>query len=289
MRRPEDFEHATADLAGIRLHYVREGERGNPPVFLLHGWPGFWWDWHRNIGPLAGTLDVIVPDMRGCGQSEKPPAGEPALYHMDRVVDDLVALADHLGLGRFAVVGHDFGAVVAHKIVRRHRERVSRAVIVDPIVPGYEDFYLAPEHAREAWYAHFHNLDMAAELVGSSRATCRTYFAHFFAHWSHAPDLFDDAMLDVYVDNYMQPGNIRGGFDLYRPADEWSDIDRTITDCPTLFLQGVSDPVIPARWTDLVTRWYKDFAIAYLADAGHFVMVERPDELNARVSAFLAG
>ena len=71
LRRPEAFKHHYAQLRDIKLHYVREGS--GPPLILLHGWPGFWWEYHRNIGPLAKDFDVIVPDMRGYGDSEKPP------------------------------------------------------------------------------------------------------------------------------------------------------------------------------------------------------------------------
>ena len=70
VRRPEEFSHHEAQLDGIRIHYVREGS--GPPLVLMHGWPGFWWEWYKCIGALADDFDVIAPDMRGYGDLEKP-------------------------------------------------------------------------------------------------------------------------------------------------------------------------------------------------------------------------
>lgn len=286
MRLPEDFRHFEAPLPELRLHYVREG-RGRP-LFLLHGWPGFWWEWHRNIGPLAEGHDVVVPDMRGFGDSEKPPLDSVELFHMNRAVADLVALMDHLGIERACFAGHDFGGVLLHKLLRRHPERVERAAIVNPMVPGFDERWLGPDNLHESWYALFHRLDLAAELVGSSREACRLYLRHFLSHWSADPQLFDAAMLEVYVDSFMKPGNLRAGFNFYRAEPAWDEIDQTICDKPLLFLQTLRDPCAPARWSDLVTRWYSDYRIDYVEDAGHFLMVEKPELLNRRLAEFFA-
>ena len=69
------FSHQHATINGLRYHYVREPARpggSGPPLFLIHGWPGFYYEWRLNIKPLAERFDVIVPDMRGYGHSDKP-------------------------------------------------------------------------------------------------------------------------------------------------------------------------------------------------------------------------
>src|SRR3569833_1484319 len=116
IRRPEAFTHHYVQLRNIKLHYVREGS--GPPLILLHGWPGFWWEWHLNIGPLAKNFDVIVPDMRGYGDSEKPPLDQPKLFGVDYVVDDIDALMEQLNLKQAYLVGHDWAAIIVHKLVR---------------------------------------------------------------------------------------------------------------------------------------------------------------------------
>lgn len=287
-KRPQEFSHHFAQLAGLRQHYVREGKRGKPALLLLHGWPGFWWEWHRNIDALAEDFDVIVPDMRGYGDSEKPPLEQVGLFHLDHVVEDMARLLEHLEISQACVVGHDYSAMVMHKFIRKHRNKVRRAAIMNPIVPGFESRYLSPGHIPESWYSQFHQLDMAVELVGSSREACRAYFRHFLNHWSHDKNLFAGEELEVYVDNFMKPGNIHGGFNFYRAnlsltSQPWTVLDRTVTDCPVTFLQGMSDPVVPSVWTDLVTLWYRNYTFDYVPECGHFVMRERPDVVNRKL------
>lgn len=308
IRRPEQFTHHEARLQGARIHYVREGKQGAPPLVLLHGSPGFWWEWHQNIAPLAKHFDVIVPDMRGCGDSEKPDLSCTDQYHINHVVDDVVHLLDYLKIPRAHVVGHDWAGVAIHKMVRRHRGRVIRAAVLNPIVPGYEERCFASSQCQESWYCHFNQLDMAAKLVGSSREACRTYYSHFLNHWSYDKELFCGDELEIYVDNFMKSGNIQGGFNCYRAnywqgssqaycqtssqgyrqtssqaCSPWDNIDCTISDCPMTFMQGLCDPVVPSAWTDLVARWYNRYTIEYVDKCGHFVMREQPETLNRRL------
>src|SRR5215207_2434733 len=110
-RPPEDpgWGHARGPgTEGVRLHYVRRG-RGEA-VVLLHGWPGFWYDWRRVVFPLSEGADVIAPDFRGFGDSDKPEGDARVLYAPDRLAADVLALLDYLGITRFVVVGHDTGA-----------------------------------------------------------------------------------------------------------------------------------------------------------------------------------
>lgn len=288
IRRPEAFDHYSVQLEEIEMHFVREGK--GPPLLLLHGWPGFWWDWHMNIGPLATTFDVISADMRGYGDSEKPDLSRVELFHTDRVVEDVAQLLDRLGLEKAYIAGHDYSALVVHKFLRKYREKVIKAVIINPIVPGFNKRYMSPGHFAESWYAMFHQLDLAVEVVSSSRAACKAYYKHFLSHWSSNKDLFTNEEIEIYTDNFMKPGNIHGGFNFYRAGRQgsWTKLDRTISDCPTCFLQGLDDPIIPSAWTDLVASWYNDYTIEYVAGAGHFLMREKPELVNERIrKAFL--
>lgn len=320
IRRPEQFTHHEARLDGVRIHYVREGRQGAPPLVLLHGSPGFWWEWQQNIAPLAKHFDVIVPDMRGHGDSEKPDLSRPELYNVNCVVDDVVHLLDHLKIPRAHLVGHDWSGVAVHKMVRRYRARVIRAAVLNPITPGFEERFYSPSHAGESWHCYFNQCDMAAALVGSSRDACRLYYSHFLNSWSYDKELFRGDELELYVDNYMKPGNIRGGFNFYRancsqacgqgswqgsaqakwqgssqasgygdrqPCWPWDQSDWTISDCPMTFLCGLSDPAVPSAWSDLVSRWYNKYTIEYLDKCGHYVMREQPEAFNRRLEEVL--
>ena len=135
MRRPEDFEHHEVQLKDVRMHYVREGS--GPPLVLLHGWPGFWWEWNKVIGPLAEYYDVIVPDHRGFGDSEKVDLDTVSNYSAEALMNDQAEFLDALGLDKVYLVGHDWGGIVAHKFLRNHPDRIIKAAIFDPITPSY--------------------------------------------------------------------------------------------------------------------------------------------------------
>ena len=286
VRRPEQFAHHTAQLDDIQIHYVREGK--GPPLVLMHGWPGYWWEWYKCIGPLAEYFDVIVADMRGYGDSEKPDLNDLSKYTLDVVTDDYAKLLKHLGIERAYVVGHDYSALIMHKFVRRYRDMTIKGLTIDPITPGFELRYLSTPHFPESWYSQFHQLDMAVELVASSRAATKIYFKHFLSHWSHNKNLITDEEMEIYTDNFVKPGNIHAGFNFYRAnlsltSVTWTQLDRTISDVPITFLQGMGDPVVPSVWTDLVTPWYNNYTIEYVQDAGHFMMMEKPDLVIDRI------
>ncbi|MDO8309061.1 MAG: alpha/beta hydrolase [Actinomycetota bacterium] len=280
IRRPEDFKHHEVQLADIKIHYVREGS--GPPLLLLHGWPGFWWEWSKVIGPLAESFDVIVPDLRGFGDSEKPDLKDLSKYSLDRTTDDQAGLLDALGIDQAYVVGHDYAAIVVHKFIRKYRERVIKAAIFDPITPDFGPFYLGIPHIAESWYSQFHQTDMSVELVTSSREACKIYFKHFMDHWSYRDTLLTDEELEIHVDNCMKPGNVNGGFNYYRSnlsvtSNPWTDLDQTSTDLPVTMLWGVGDPVVPAILVDQVPPYYSNYTMELIEDGGHFMMVEKPD------------
>ena len=286
VRRPEEFTHHEAQLDDIKIHYVREGK--GPPLLLMHGWPGYWWEWYKCIGPLAEHFDVIAADMRGYGDSEKPDLNDISKFTLDIVTDDYAKLLKHLGIERAYVVGHDYSALIMHKFVRLYRDMTIKGLTIDPITPGFELRYLSVPHFPESWYSQFHQLDMAVELVSSSRAATKMYFRHFLSHWSHNKNLITDEEMEIYTDNFVKPGNIHAGFNFYRAnlsltSVAWTQLDRTISDVPMTFLQGMGDPVVPSGWSDLVTPWYNNDTIEYVKDAGHFMMMEKPDVVVDRI------
>jgi pimeloyl-ACP methyl ester carboxylesterase len=287
LRRPEAFTHHYAQLRDIRLHYVREGS--GPPLILLHGWPGFWWEWHLNIGPLAKSFDVIVPDMRGYGDSEKPPLDQPRLFGVDHVVDDIDGLMEKLQIKRAYLVGHDWAAIVVHKLVRKYPDRVIQAMVIDPIVPGAEALYFSQEHASEAWYFWFDQLDMAVALVGSSREATKAYYSHFLSHWSYNKNLWSNEELEIYTDNFRKPGNIQGGFNTYRGFAGWTDLDKKVSNVRITFLSAQGDTVILPKWVSLIPQFYTNYTLESIPDSGHFMMREKPDLVNDRIrKAFFA-
>lgn len=285
LRRPEEFQHFNVQLPDVNIHYVREGS--GAPLVLLHGWPGFWWEWYKVIGELAKNYDVIVPDLRGYGDSEKPKLDDISLYTLEHGIDDIEALLGYLGIEDAYIIGHDWASLLIHKFVRKYPSRVKKVINFDPITPNFGPFYLGFPHMSESWYSQFQQLDMAVELVSSSREACTIYFRHFFNHWSYSKNLLTPEEMEIYVDHFMKPGNIHGGFNWYRAnlavtSDPWSAIDKHLSDAPMTFIWGCADPVVPPSNSPDIPQYYNNYTMEYVADAGHYMMVEKPELVISR-------
>ena len=117
------FEEQWFTHGDIRLHAVTAGPEDGPVVILLHGFPEFWYGWHKQIGPLASAgFRVIAPDQRGYNTSSKP-AGVSA-YKVSHLTSDVIAIIDQLGQDRVHVVGHDWGALIAWSLALQHPHRL---------------------------------------------------------------------------------------------------------------------------------------------------------------------
>ncbi len=275
---------------GIRLHYVRQGQ--GMPLLLLHGWPEFWRVWRKCIPDLSADFDVVAPDLRGFGDSEKPSPGPSADATADRHAEDMLALIDGLGLERVGIVSHDVGAYVAQSLARRRPDRLSGLFFFDCPYPGIGARWAAPEHLTEIWYQAFHQQPWAAELVGRSREACRLYIGHFLRHWAHDPHAFDED-LEAWVDNFMKPGNLQGGFNWYIGAHQARlAVMRGETPplppiaVPTRVLWGESDPILRSAWADRLGEYFSAATVTTLAAAGHFVHFERPDIACREIRSF---
>ena len=285
--------HGRVQTNGIEAHYVRQG--AGVPVVLLHGWPEFWYVWRKNIGPLAGSFDVVAPDLRGFGETEKPGLPDPPAQLLDELVEDLVGLADALGLETFGIVSHDVGSFVAQRFASRYPGRVRGLFFFNCVYPGIGRRWLEPDSVTEIWYQTFHQQPWAADLLGLSREACAIYLRHFLDHWSHEPGVFDEDF-ENWVDNFMQPGNLQGGFDWYRGVAEArlkmmreGAPELPKIEAPAYFLWGEDDPILKIRWADRLGDYFADFELEPATGAGHFVHYERPDLANHRITRFFSG
>jgi pimeloyl-ACP methyl ester carboxylesterase len=287
LRSGGDWAHGMARVNGTDMHYVREGK--GPALFLLHGWPEFWWGWHRNIPALAERYDVVAPDFRGFGETTRI-ADEQ--FGPSEHAADILALADALGVRRFGLVAHDLGAYVAQSIARAAPERLSGLFFFNGPHPGIGRRWVDADHVREIWYQSFNQLPWAEKLVGHDRATCRIFFEGMLRHWTHAPGAVD-GLIEGFVDNFMRPGNIAGGFVWYRAThaarmalvrDGSPDLPKI--EIPSRFFWGRHDPIIRADWANTVPDYFTDATVEIAEGAGHFVHFETPGPANARVAEF---
>jgi len=289
------WKHRYTEANGIRVHYVRHGERRGTPLVLLHGWPEFWYAYRKNVPALAERFDVIVPDLRGFGDTENPPSPDPPSGLLDAMVEDLKGLADALRMGRFGLVSHDVGSFVAQAFARKYPERLVGLFFFDCVYPGIGKRWLEPDTVKEIWYQSFNQQPWAADLIGHDRGTCRIYFRHFLDHWAHEPGLFDED-LEAWVDNFMKPGNLQGGFNWYVGIDEArTEVMRhgppelPKIEVPARFFWGKEDPLIRIEWADRLGDYFSDYTFAAVPGAGHFVHYGAPGAANREISRFFSG
>jgi pimeloyl-ACP methyl ester carboxylesterase len=286
-----DWQGGFAETPDLLVHYVRAG-RGEPVIFL-HGWPEFARTWVHNLPVLAEHFDCIAPEFRGFGRTvskvPRPASGTPP----QQLAKDLAAFADALGLKRFAIVSHDVGSFVAQTFALAYPERVSKLFFFNCAYPGIGKRWGESQNFPELWYQQFHQKDFAAALVGSSRDAARIYYRHFLTHWAHQKHAFD-AYLGEWVDNFMLPGNIQGGFDWYSGVAEFrrrmmreGALAIPKISAPTFVLWGRHDPVLQYAWTDKLGDYFEDVTLQCAEDAGHFVHFEVPDLANTAMRAFL--
>jgi pimeloyl-ACP methyl ester carboxylesterase len=237
---------------------------------------------------LAGRYRLAAPDLRGFGDSDKP-AGP---WGPEDHAGDLLALLDTLGIERVGVVGHDVGGAVMQVLARRAPERLAGLFFFDFFYPGMGARRGAPDRLNEIWYQSFHQMAMAPAVVGASRDSCRAYVGHFLRHWAHREDAFD-VVLEAFVDNFLKPGNLEGGFAHYK-ASHAGRIAMIKGEAPKLPPIAVPacvrwaehDPLFPFAWTDRLGETFADLDLAMFPGVGHFPHREDPERAAAEIAGF---
>jgi pimeloyl-ACP methyl ester carboxylesterase len=283
----------SAPVDGFTLAYDRSGE--GPPVVLLHGWPGGRTDF-RAVGPLlAGRADVVVPDLRGFGDSDRHPA-DPDAYSAAGQARSIAGLLDELGLGPAVLAGYDIGSRVAQAVAAQHPDRVA-ALVVTPPVPGVGRRVLDPDAQREFWYQTFHRLPLAEQLLDGRPDAVRAYVSHFWEHWSAPGWSLPADELDALVARYAPAGALTASLGWYRAGA--GTVARSLAETPpdraariparTHVLWPAHDPLFPRAWGDRLDEFFADVTVTDLPGSGHFVPLEAADDFAAAVGAALDG
>jgi pimeloyl-ACP methyl ester carboxylesterase len=275
----------SAPVDGFSLAYDRSGT--GEPVVLLHGWPGDRTD-YRVLGPalaLASSCDVIVPDLRGFGESDKHAADPAEQYSPAAQARSVAGLVRELGLDRVLLAGYDVGSRIAQTMAAQYPDLV-RALVISPPLPGIGARVLEPGPQREFWYQSFHQLSLAEELIDGQPDQVRSYLSHFWAHWSGPAFELDRSYLDHLVEVYSPPGAFTASIGWYRAgsgavarslAEQVPDpADRLAV--PVTVLWPESDPLFPRAWSDRLEEFFSDISVRPLDGAGHFTPLEGPAE-----------
>ena len=286
------LKHQAVGDGTLRLRTAGSG----PPLLLLHGNPQTHAMWHAVAPELARTHTVVCPDLRGYGGSFKPaPTEDHAPYSKRAMARDMAELMTALGHDTFAVVSHDRGARVAHRLALDFPGRVTRLAVLD-IVPTIEhfertDMAFALGYYHWFWFAQPH--PFPEELINAAPAIW------FHAHTSREPkppSFFHPEAMQDYLAAAHDPEMIAGMCEDYRAAAtidlEHDRISRSAGQrirCPLLVLWGSKGKI--GGWYDPVALW-REYAAGPVAGqavtSGHYLAEEAPAEVLAAVQPFLA-
>jgi pimeloyl-ACP methyl ester carboxylesterase len=274
------FSHHMATVNGIQMHYVMGGQ--GDPVVLLHGWPETWYAWRHIMPALAENYTVIAPDLRGLGDSSKPPTG----YDGKTVAEDIHQLVTQLGFRTIYLVGHDIGTWVVYPYAAEHPTEVEKLVIMEVPPPGFFPPELIP------WWFHFNQVpDVPEKLVEGKE---REYLTWFYHNLAYIPSAITQEAINEYVRAYSAPGGMRAGFEYYRAfqadAMQNQNYSQTRLTMPVLALGagyipafgGISNPLPVLGMQQLA----ENVTGIIIPNAGHFFPEEQPQFVINQLSNF---
>jgi len=257
---------------------------------LLHGWPGDRTDYREVVPLVSAAADVVVPDLRGFGESDKLEAGPAAQYTAAAQARSLIGLIEELALGRPVLAGYDIGSRIAQAIARDRPDLV-RALVLAPPLPGIGDRILRPKAQQEFWYQAFHQLELCSQLIDGQPAAVRAYLRHFWSHWSGPGYEPASEHLDHLVSVYGPPGAFTASIAWYRAgagsvaASLAEQVPEHKIAVPTTVLWPEYDPLFPREWSDRIGEFFAAATLTGLDGVGHFSPVEAPGAFAAAIAA----
>jgi pimeloyl-ACP methyl ester carboxylesterase len=280
------FEHRFATVEGVRLHYVVGGKASGETVVLLAGYPESWFAWRRVMPLLGARYRVIVPDLPGQGDSDRPASG----YDTQSLATALHALLGQLGVQRYHLAAHDVGAWVAYTYAALFGDEVTKLALLDAGIPGItlpDALPSAPERAWRTWHFAFHAVpDLPETLIAGKE---RAYLDWFLRRKTANPQSFTDADIDEYLRVFTKEGGLRAGLAYYRAASLSASQNRELSQrgklrMPVLALsadQGsIPDMAAPLR------AYADDVRGTCIAHCGHFLPEEQPAAVSEELLIF---
>ena len=270
------------DLDGVTLHYRRAG-RGEP-VVLVHGIPQTSHEWRYVMPRLAEKYTVIAPDLRGLGDSTRPPGA----YDKKTLGADIAGLViDHLGFDRFHLVGHDWGGPVAFSVAAHNPEAVRTLTILDVVIPG--DGYDFSQGGRRWHHAFFRTLDLPEQLCFGREELVINWL---FENYGYRANCISDEDKAEFLRTYKKPGAFRALLEIYRALPRDAEDNRAILarngklKMPVLALGGDKSFGRGSECIESLRRVAENVRGGLVEDCGHWIAEEQPDFLAQELLGF---
>jgi haloacetate dehalogenase len=288
------FSAEMIETSGTTIHVLRKGS--GRPLLLLHGYPETHLTWNKIAPQLAGQFSLVVPDLRGYGDSGKPQGGERhENYSFRAMAQDQVDVMHHYGHDRFLVAAHDRGARVAHRLCLDHPESVEKVCLMDiaPTLTMYQGTNQEFATKYMWWFFLIQPAPLPEHMIGLDPDF---YLQHIFGGLNKTSGAITPDEMTEYTHAFSNPAAIHASCEDFRAAadidlemDKADDMAGRKIKCPLHVLWGAKNTVgilwdVPATWRAKCSAPVTGKAL----DCGHFLQEERPQELMTELQQFFS-
>jgi pimeloyl-ACP methyl ester carboxylesterase len=287
------FKHKYAEVNNIRIHYVTVGE--GKLIMFLHGFPEFWYEWKDQLKEFGRDYQAVAPDMRGYNLSSKP--ADVQQYRRKYLVEDIRALAEHLGYKKFFLVAHDWGAGVAWPFAIIHPDYLEKLIIINGPHPATfaRELRDNPEQQKASQYVRVYQTAEAEEIL--SRDNYAVLDSSLLQD-GLKQGYFTEEDRQAYLDAWSQPGALTGGLNYYRAArlvpfsgesDDTASTDPSslMVKVPTLVIWGEKDKYLLTETLDGLEKYVPNLTVKRIPDGSHWVVHEKPALVNSYIRKFI--
>lgn len=282
------WQHHFIETNRIRLHCVTQGD--GELVVLLHGFPEFWYSWRHQIPALARHFKVVVPDLRGFNDSDKPQSG----YDLDTLVADIRGLIESLGYSKAHLVGHDWGGSIAWHFAHHMPDALNRLAILNAPHPQSFLRELASnfDQVRRSWYVFAFQIPGLPEWLIQQNLS--EFVKNTFQGNAVRKGAFSKRDTEIYQSALSKPGVLQSALSYYRQLFAPQLLLRQFgrspkpIQSPTLVLWGEDDQFLSRRLVDEIeTHIDAPCDLRMIPECGHWIQQETPQTVNRELLNFL--
>jgi pimeloyl-ACP methyl ester carboxylesterase len=277
-----NYQSKFANLSAVKIHYLKAGA-GQKILVLIHGFGDTSHMWIPLFEEFGKDYTIIAPDMRGLGDSSRPQTG----YDKKTIAADIHELVKILGFEKINLVGHDIGLMVAYSYAAQYPNEVEKLALLDAPIPGIGDIWEKIYTTPALWHFHFVNSPIALELVKGRE---RIFLEHFWQTLSPHPETFSETDRRIYAKAYAQEGAMKAAFEMFKAFNNQDATDnRKLAEnkltMPVLTIEG--DKAMGGALEVQARIVANNVTSIVLADTGHWLMEQRPEETKAALKKFL--
>lgn len=286
---PCTIHHRFAKVNGVTLHYVEACAGSGRLCLLLHGFPEFWYSWRHQIPALAAAgFHVLAPDLRGYNLSDKPPG--VSAYRIDALLGDAIGLIENAGAERAAIVGHDWGGVLAWLLAMHYPRRVEKLIILNaPHPAAFRRELRSWKQLLRSWYIFFFQVPGLPELL--LRAGDFAWIDRLLRRQPMHPQAFGPEDVHRYKQALARPGALTAALNYYRASVRHRTQSATRDDvpvsAPVLLLWGERDAYLSPRLTEGLSAWVPNLHVVRFPDVSHWIQNDAPERVNRLMIDFL--